>query len=63
MFHLPISGCVRAALAAISSYSVLYALLAWFASRLDLGTRAGIIAGVAGAVFPKQVLDEIIGSC
>jgi len=54
------AGYVRA-LVAMSSYSALFALLPWFARRLGLGTRAGILAGVAGALIPQQGLDEIIG--
>jgi len=54
------AGYVRG-LVAISSYSALYALLPWFARRLGLGMRAGILAGVAGALIPQQGTDEIIG--
>ncbi len=54
------AGYVRA-LVGIGSHSTLYALLPWFARRLGLGTRAGIIAGVACALIPQQGLGEIIG--
>ena len=53
------AGYVRA-LAAISSYALLFALLPWFARRLGLGTRAGIVAGVSGALIP-QPWYEIVG--
>ncbi len=56
----PTAGYVRA-LVAITSYSALFALLPRFARRLGLGTRAGVIAGVAGALIPTQFLDEMIG--
>ena len=54
------AGYVRG-LVAISTYSTLFALLTWFGRRLGLGTRAGVLAGVAGALFPQQGLDEVIG--
>jgi hypothetical protein len=53
------AGYVRA-LVAISTYSLLYALQPWFARRLRLGTRAGILAGVAAALIP-QPMYEIAG--
>ncbi len=53
------AGYVRALLA-ISSYSALFALLPWFSRRLGLGTRAGVLAGIAGAVIP-QPMYEIVG--
>ncbi len=53
------AGYVRA-LVAISSYSALFALLPWFARRLGLGARTGILAGVAGALIP-QPMYEIVG--
>ncbi len=56
----PAAGYVRA-LVAIGSYSTLFALLPWFARRLGLGTRAGVIAGVAGALIPTQGVDEFLG--
>jgi hypothetical protein len=54
------AGYVRA-LVGIGSHSLLYALLPWFALRLGLGTRAGILAGVACALIPMQGLGEVIG--
>jgi 4-amino-4-deoxy-L-arabinose transferase-like glycosyltransferase len=48
-------------LVAISSYSILFGLLPWFGRRLGLGTTSGVIAGIAGALIPRQGLDEIIG--
>jgi len=54
------AGYVRA-LVGIGSHSALYAILPWFAHRLGLGTRAGIIAGVACALIPLQGLGEVIG--
>lgn len=54
------AGYVRA-LAAIASYSLLFALMPWLAQRLGLGMRAGTIAGVAGALIP-QPLYEIAGA-
>lgn len=54
------AGYVRG-LVAISSYSALYGLLPWLGRRMGLGTRSGVLAGVAGALVPQQGLDEIIG--
>ena len=54
------AGYVRG-LVAISSYSTLFGLLPWFGRKLGLGTRSGVIAGVVGALIPRQGLDEIIG--
>jgi 4-amino-4-deoxy-L-arabinose transferase-like glycosyltransferase len=45
----------------ICSYSALYALLPWFGRKLGLGGRAGILAGVAGALIPLQGLAEATG--
>ncbi len=46
------AGYVRA-LVAISSWSLINALLPWFAHRLGLGVRAGILAGIVGAFIPQ----------
>jgi len=54
------AGYVRA-FVGICSYSALYALLPWFGRRLGLGRRAGIFAGVAGALIPLQGLGEATG--
>ena len=54
------AGYVRG-LVAISSYSTLFGLLPWFGRRLGLGTRSGVLAGVIGALIPRQGMDEIIG--
>ncbi len=56
----PTAGYVRA-LVGISSHSALYALLPWFASKLGLGRRAGIFAGIACALIPLEGLGEAIG--
>jgi hypothetical protein len=53
------AGYARALLA-MSSWSLLYALLPWFALRLGLGVRAGVIAGIGGALIP-QPSYEILG--
>ncbi len=54
------AGYVRG-LVAISSYSTLFGLLPWFGRRLGLGMRSGVLAGVIGALIPRQGMDEIIG--
>jgi len=54
------AGYVRG-LVTISSYSALFGLLPWFGRRLGLGTAAGVLAGVAGALIPRQGPDEFIG--
>ena len=54
------AGYVRA-LVGISSHSLLYALLPWFAPRLGLGRLAGIFGGVACALIPMQGAGEAIG--
>jgi len=54
------AGYVRA-FVGICSYSALYALLPWLGRRLGLGRRAGIFAGVAGALVPLQGLAEATG--
>jgi hypothetical protein len=54
------AGHVRG-LVAITSYSTLFGLLPWLGRRLGLGTRAGVLAGVVGALIPRQGMDEIIG--
>jgi hypothetical protein len=54
------AGYVRG-LVAIASYSALFGLLPWFGRRLGLGTRSGVLAGVLGALIPRQGMDEIIG--
>ncbi|MEN6532919.1 MAG: hypothetical protein ABFD60_07475 [Bryobacteraceae bacterium] len=54
------AGYVRA-IVGIVSHSTLYALMPWFARRLGLGIRAGVVAGVACAVIPMQGLGEVIG--
>jgi 4-amino-4-deoxy-L-arabinose transferase-like glycosyltransferase len=56
----PTAGYVRG-LVAVSSYSTLFGLLPWFGRRLGLGTRSGVLAGVTGALIPRQGMDEIIG--
>ncbi len=56
----PTAGYVRG-LVAISSYSMLFALLPWFGRRLGLGTTSGVLAGTAGALILRQGMDEIIG--
>lgn len=54
------AGYVRG-LVAIGSYSALFALMPWFGRKLGLGTGAGILAGLAGALIPQQGRDEVIG--
>jgi hypothetical protein len=54
------AGYVRG-LVSITSYSTLFGLLPWFGRRLGLGTRSGVLAGVIGALIPRQGMDEIIG--
>jgi hypothetical protein len=54
------AGYVRG-LVAVCSYSALFGLLPWFGRRLGLGIRAGVLAGVIGALIPQQGLDEIVG--
>ena len=54
------AGYVRA-FVGICSYSALYALLPWFGRGLGLGRRAGIFAGIAGALIPLQGLAEATG--
>ena len=54
------AGYVRG-LVAISSYSTLFGLLPWFGRRLGLGTGAGVLAGIVGALIPRQGMDEVIG--
>jgi hypothetical protein len=54
------AGYVRG-FVAISSYSTLFGLLPWFGRRLGFGPRSGVIAGVIGALIPRQGPDEIIG--
>lgn len=53
------AGYVRA-LVAMSSWSLINALLPWFARRLGLGMRAGILAGITGAFIP-QPWYEVVG--
>lgn len=55
----PTAVYVRA-LVAISNWSLVYALMPWFASRLGLGVRAGVLAGLAGALIP-QPWYEVVG--
>jgi hypothetical protein len=50
------------ALLGITGYATLYATLPWLAARLGVGLRAGIIAGLAGAVLPPQGLQEVTGA-
>lgn len=54
------SAYVRGVLA-ITCFSALYAMLPWLGIRLGLGARAGLLAGLAGAVFPQQRLLEVTG--
>lgn len=54
------AGWVRG-LVAIISYSTLFGLLPCFSRKLGLGTTPGVLAGVAGALIPRQGMDEIIG--
>jgi len=56
----PTAGWVRG-LVAITSYSTLFGSLPWLARKLGLGTTPGVIAGVVGALVPRQGMDEIIG--
>jgi hypothetical protein len=56
----PAAGYVRAALA-IGAHSLLFALMPWFSRRLGLGHRAGVVAGIAGALVPFPMY-EIVGS-
>jgi 4-amino-4-deoxy-L-arabinose transferase-like glycosyltransferase len=53
------AGYARA-LVAITSWSLVCAFMPWFARKLGLGMRAGILAGVAGALIP-QPWYEIVG--
>ncbi len=54
------AGYVRA-IVGTGSHSTLYALMPWLAGRLGLGTRAGILAGVACALIPMHGSGEVIG--
>ncbi len=59
-FGITVTAGYMRALVAISSQSALFALLPWFARRLGVGTRAGILAGIAGSLIP-QPMYEIVG--
>jgi 4-amino-4-deoxy-L-arabinose transferase-like glycosyltransferase len=48
-------------LVGICSHSALYALLPGIGQRLGLARRAGVVAGVTGALLPLQGLSEAIG--
>jgi hypothetical protein len=37
----------------IASYGVMYAMLPWLGDRLGLGTRAGLVGGLVGALLPR----------
>jgi hypothetical protein len=37
----------------IASYGVTYAMLPWLGDRLGLGTRAGLVGGLVGALLPR----------
>ena len=50
------------ALVSITGYSTLYATLPWVGSKLGLGTRAGLISGIAGALILHQGLQEVTGA-
>jgi 4-amino-4-deoxy-L-arabinose transferase-like glycosyltransferase len=54
------AGYVRA-FVGICSYSTVYALLPQFGRKLGLDRRAGIVAGMAGALIPLQGLAEATG--
>jgi len=54
------AGYVRG-FVAIGSYSALFGMLPWLGRRLGLGATSGLLAGVAGALIPRQGLDEVIG--
>lgn len=55
-----VAGYVRA-IVGICSHSALYALMPWFARKLGLGGRAGMISGLACGLIPTQGLGEIVG--
>ena len=53
------AGYVRCLLN-IASTSAMLALMPWLADRLGAGPQAGLIGGLAGALFPYQGLSEIL---
>ncbi len=60
-FGMTATAGYASALVGICSHSALYALLPGIGHRLGLGRRAGLVAGVAGALLPLQGLAEATG--
>lgn len=54
------AGVVRCLLG-IALYSAMFAAIPWFAVRVGLGVRAGLLGGLAGAIFPRMGAAEVIG--
>jgi hypothetical protein len=54
------AGYVRSLLH-IAASSVLLGAVPWLASRLGAGLPAGLLGGLAGAVFPYQGMDDALG--
>jgi hypothetical protein len=54
------AGVVRCLLG-IALYSAMFAAIPWFAVRIGLGLRAGLLGGLAGALFPRFGAAEVLG--
>jgi hypothetical protein len=54
------AGLVRC-LFGIAAYSAIPAMLPWFAARVGLNPAAGLLAGLFGALLPREGLAEVIG--
>lgn len=54
------AGVVRCLLG-IALYSAMFAAIPWFAVRVGLGVRAGLLGGLAGALYPRFGAAEVLG--
>jgi len=60
LFGLTLTAGYVRCLLNIASTAAMFALMPWLAGRLGAGAPAGLIGGLAGALFPYQGLSEIL---
>jgi len=61
IFGLTMRAGYASSLVHIAGYAAVFALLPWLGVALGLGARAGLAAGIAGAVLPLQGMGELVG--
>jgi hypothetical protein len=56
-----VSSAYARAIGGIVLIAVMYAMLPWLASRLGIGTGAGLIGGLTAALLPMYGVGEVLG--